>query len=189
MGHDRLLRERRARVPRNIEIKARVDDLPALQMRVKALADRGPLEIAQDDTFFACPGGRLKLRTFSASAGELIFYARPDVSGPKESRYLLSATAEPETLRSVLTAAYGTVGRVIKLRTLYLLGRTRVHLDRVEGLGDFLELEVVLHDDEPSAVGVAEAEALLERLGIGPDRLVSAAYVDLLAEAAVSLRP
>lgn len=175
-------------MPRNIEIKARLDALPPLQPRVERLADRAPIEIAQDDTFFACPGGRLKLRSFTASAGELIFYERPNVAGPKESRYVLSATAEPDTLRTVLTAAYGVVGRVVKRRTLYLIGRTRVHLDRVEGLGNYLELEVVLREGESSAAGVAEAEALLKRLDIGPERLVAAAYVDLLAVSATHIR-
>ncbi|HZT56537.1 MAG TPA: CYTH domain-containing protein, partial [Burkholderiaceae bacterium] len=60
------------------------------------------------------------------------------------------------------------------------VGRTRVHLDRVEGLGDFLELEVVLRDDESAADGVAEAHALLRRLRVDAAQLVSGAYVDLL---------
>ena len=71
-----------------------------------------------------------------------------------------------------------------KHRTLYLVGRTRVHLDRVEGLGDFLELEVVLGEDESAAEGEAEAWALMARLEISPRQLVETAYVDLLAAAA-----
>ena len=67
-----------------------------------------------------------------------------------------------------------------KVRTLFLVGRTRVHLDRVEGLGDFLELEVVLADDEPAETGVAEAHALMEALGVERARLIDGAYVDLL---------
>ena len=70
-----------------------------------------------------------------------------------------------------------------KLRTLYLAGRTRVHLDRVEALGDFLELEVVLAEDEGLEHGVAEAHALLARLGIPASDLIEGAYVDLLRSA------
>ena len=64
---------------------------------------------------------------------------------------------------------------------MYLVGRTRVHLDRVEGLGHFLELEVVRREGEPSEPGVAEADRLMARLGISADQLIAGAYVDLLA--------
>ncbi|GAP34766.1 class IV adenylate cyclase [Piscinibacter sakaiensis] len=171
-------------MPRNIEIKARVADLDALEARVAPLADAGPTPIAQDDSFFACPNGRLKLRAFSAEAGELIFYRRADSAGPKASHYVRSPSAAPDSLREALAQALGPAGRVVKQRRLYLVGRTRVHLDRVEGLGSFMELEVVLRDDEPEAAGVAEAQALMARLGIAPEQLVEGAYVDLLAAAA-----
>lgn len=167
---------------RNVEIKARIDGVAALAPRAATIATHGPELIEQDDTFFPCPNGRLKLRAFNAQQGQLIFYARPDQAGPKESFYILSATSSPDTLREALTAAYGAGGRVRKLRTLFLVGRTRVHLDRVEGLGEFLELEVVLRDDEAVEAGVAEAHALMAQLGVTPDALIEGAYVDLLTQ-------
>ncbi|MWL86402.1 class IV adenylate cyclase [Cupriavidus sp. SW-Y-13] len=167
---------------RNIEIKAQIGSVEALTPRAAAIATHGPEFIDQDDTFFPCPNGRLKLRAFDAERGQLIFYARPDASGPKESFYILSPTSSPDTLREALTAAHGTGGRVRKHRTLFLAGRTRIHLDRVEGLGDFLELEVVLHDGEPAEAGVEEAHALMAQLGVTPDALVEGAYVDLLQQ-------
>jgi adenylate cyclase class IV len=169
---------------RNIEIKAWVDDPAALAARAAAIADAGPVAIAQDDTFFRCPtpGDRLKLRAFDDGTGQLIFYRRADRAGPKESFYLLSPTASPDTLREALTLAHGQAGRVRKQRTLFLVGRTRVHLDRVEGLGELMELEVVLGEDEPAAAGEAEARALMARLGVDAARLVEGAYVDLLRD-------
>jgi predicted adenylyl cyclase CyaB len=167
-------------MPRNIEIKARIDSVEALTPKVAALADKGPIEIRQDDTFFRCESGKLKLRSFSKEAGELIFYRRPDQQGPKESFYLRSPTTAPETLRESLSLAYGITGRVQKHRTLFLIGRTRVHLDRVEGLGHFMELEVVLRDGESVDAGVDEAYDLMARLGIERSQLVETAYVDLL---------
>jgi adenylate cyclase class IV len=169
---------------RNIEIKAQVADLEALTARTAAIADSGPVEIPQDDTFFRCDNGRLKLRTCADGSGELIFYRRSDQGGPKESFYVLAPTAAPDSLREALTLANGLAGRVVKHRTLFMVGRTRVHLDRVEGLGDFMELEVVLAEDEPSEAGVREALALMERLQIPADRLVEGAYHDLLRERA-----
>jgi predicted adenylyl cyclase CyaB len=165
---------------RNVEIKARIESVEALTQRAAALADQGPTEIVQDDTFFACPNGRLKLRAFSATSGQLIFYRRPDQAGPKESFFLISPTSSPDTLREALTLAYGEAGRVRKHRTLFLAGRTRIHLDRVEDLGHFLELEVVMADGEPSDAGVAIAHDLLAKLGISATQLIDRAYVDLL---------
>jgi adenylate cyclase len=176
-------------MPRNIEIKARIASIEALLPKAAAIADHGPSEILQDDTFFVCEGGRLKLRAFSDAQGELIFYRRPDRRGPKESFYVISPTASPDTLREVLTQAYGQAGRVLKRRTLFLAGRTRIHLDEVAGLGAFLELEVVLRENEPAEAGVLEARELIARLGVDPSQLVEGAYVDLLADPAPSAVP
>ena len=167
---------------RNIEIKARVVDMDALTARAAAIAHSGPVEIPQDDTFFRCANGRLKLRVFENGHGELIFYRRADQGGTKESFYLLSPTESPDTLRAALTLANGQEGRVVKHRTVFMVGRTRVHLDRVEGLGDFMELEVVLADGEAAEAGVREAHALMARLQIPADCLVEGAYHDLLRD-------
>ncbi|MFY1992923.1 class IV adenylate cyclase [Achromobacter xylosoxidans] len=167
---------------RNIETKARVASLAAVESLAAALSGKEPVAIAQDDTFFACPDGRLKLRAFSDGTGELIFYRRADDTGPKESFYVISPTSSPDTLRDALGLAYGVIGRVRKQRLLFMAGRTRIHLDRVEGLGEFLELEVVLRDGESAEAGMAEARELLASLRIAPEQLVSGAYLDLLAQ-------
>jgi adenylate cyclase class IV len=146
-------------MPRNIEIKARIGGIDAIAARVAAIADSGPTAIHQDDTFFAGARGRLKLRAFSASAGELIFYRRADQAGPKESFFLIVPTAEPDALREVLTL-----------------------VDRVEGLGEFLELEVVLADGEHADAGVQEARRLMAALNVTAAQLVDGAYVDLLEQ-------
>lgn len=170
---------------RNVEIKARIESADAWAAKIAALAGAGAVDIAQDDTFFRCDTARLKLRAFSDGTGELIYYRRPDEYGPKESFYLRSPTASPDSLRECLTLAYGQAGRVTKHRRLFLFGRTRVHLDQVETLGDFLELEVVLADDEPAEAGVREARELMQSLGIEPHQLIDDAYVDLLARRGV----
>ena len=166
---------------RNVEIKARVDSLAAIEPLAAALSGQEPVFIDQDDTFFACANGRLKLRAFADGSGELIFYQRADDSGPKESFYVISPTDAPDSLRETLTLAYGAAGRVKKHRTLFMAGRTRIHLDRVEGLGEFLELEVVLREGESAQAGMEEARTLMAGLGVGPQQLLSGAYVDLMA--------
>ncbi|HVO26842.1 MAG TPA: class IV adenylate cyclase [Candidatus Margulisiibacteriota bacterium] len=169
-------------MPRNVEIKAHIASVAALASKAAAIADQGPIEIAQDDTFFRCDAGRLKLRAFSADQGELIFYRRANQQGPKESFYVRSPTSDPESLRELLSLAYGPVGRVLKQRTLFVVGRTRIHLDQVVGLGHFLELEVVLEDHESPEAGVHEAHEIMARLGVEPSQLIKGAYVDLLAQ-------
>jgi len=169
---------------RNVEIKARIDSIERVAAIAARLADQGPVEIAQDDTFFHCRDGadRLKLRSFAPDRAELIFYRRANTCGPKESFYLISPTTTPDALRESLTLAWGQAGRVRKQRRLFIVGRTRVHLDRVEGLGEFLELEVVLEDGESAEAGVAEAHALMAQLGVGQEQLLQGAYVDLLMQ-------
>jgi predicted adenylyl cyclase CyaB len=169
-------------MPRNIEIKARVAQPSRLLDDVLEIADRGPTVFAQDDTFFACPSGRLKLRMFSATEGQLIFYRRDDLAGPKLSEYVIASTGEPDAMRGVLTLAYGVVGRVRKTRTLCFVGTTRIHLDDVEGLGHFVELEVVLTPEQPVEQGQAIADELMRKLSIAPSTLVRKAYVDLIEE-------
>lgn len=167
-------------MPSNIEIKARVDSLEALAERVRRLSEAPVQHLRQDDTFFHCSYGRLKLRDFGNGRGELIAYDRPDQAGPKASHYRISETDDPESLRAALCDALGVLGRVSKARQVIMVGRTRVHLDRVEGLGAFMELEVVLATDESPEDGLAEAEALMGKLGIGSDDLIEGAYLDLL---------
>jgi predicted adenylyl cyclase CyaB len=171
---------------RNIEIKARVRDVGAFVPLLAKIASSGPVQIAQDDTFFNCVTGRLKLRAFSNDSGELIFYRRVNQAGPKESFFIRSPTSSPETLRESLSLAYGQIGRIRKYRTLFLVGRTRVHLDRVEGLGHFLELEVMLVDDESADTGVREARELMDRLGIESTQLIEGAYLDLMLQASAA---
>lgn len=167
---------------RNVEIKASVQSFDDLLERVLQVADSGPEYIEQDDTFFKCDNGRLKLRAFSDGSGELIYYKRSYAEGPKTCSYEIVPINAVDSLRKTLSQAYGQFGRVQKHRTLYMVGRTRIHLDRVEALGTYVELEVVLNEGESEAVGEREARELMAALGIENDALIDRAYVDLLNE-------
>jgi adenylate cyclase class IV len=169
-------------MPRNIEIKARVADAAELHRRAQALATAPEERLVQDDSFFALPAGRgrLKLRQFGDGSAELIHYQRADEAGAKASDYVRVPQPDGDACREALTRALGLVGRVRKRRTLLMVGRTRIHLDAVEGLGDYMELEVVLRDGEPDAAGSAEAEALMQALGLAKAPRLAGAYLDLL---------
>lgn len=164
----------------NIEIKARVDNFEELKTRAEALSDQ-PLEIIpQEDTFFNTEKGRLKLRVLAPDQGTLIYYERPDQDGPKRSDYHLAETRDPESLKHTLTLALGVRGVVRKTRYLYMVGQTRIHVDDVDGLGNFMELEVVMREGQTDVEGQAIAEDLMRRLGIREDALIEGAYMDLI---------
>lgn len=183
-------------MPANIEIKARVESFDAASALASKIADDPkPTVLQQGDTFFHAPNGRLKLRqqkqvtksgeevedsplTFS----ELIAYDRSDCEGPKQSTYSKSKISEnAESLIKVLSDSCGVKGIVQKVRHLYLVDQTRIHLDKVEGLdGAFLELEVVMREDQSAEDGKRVAEELMEKLNVVEADLMAGAYLDLL---------
>lgn len=176
-------------MPRNIEIKARIAGVDELLPRARALAGADAVTIEQDDTFFAVPHGRLKLRRFADGSAELIHYARADQPGAKASDYVRVPVPDARALHEALARGCGLLGRVRKRRLLLLVGQTRVHLDQVEGLGDFMELEVVLRDGQSDADGEAVAEALMRELGLAGAERIAGAYLDLLSARNAGIDP
>lgn len=164
----------------NIEIKARLNGPDRADALAERLSGGAATLIEQEDTFFVVPRGRLKLRRFGDGRGELIAYSRPDVPGPKRSEYHIHPTANPGSLLRVLEDSLGIRGVVKKRRSLYLVGETRIHVDEVEGLGHFLELEVVLQPGQTVEEGRAIAGSLMAELGVRPEDLLEGAYIDLL---------
>ena len=174
---------------RNLEIKARDPD-PALSLsRALALGaeDRG--EITQRDTYFGRTAGRLKLREQSPGDAELIEYRRPDEAGPRASDYRLVPVSDPDALREALDAALGTLVVVEKRRRLLLWEGVRIHLDEVEGLGSFLELEATDADRDRSGPGrpgpsrtAAKVDRLRADLDVPDERLIAGSYSDLLLD-------
>jgi len=167
-------------VKRNVEIKARAADPDAIRRRAERLSGGPPSVLEQDDTFFHCRDGRLKLRVLSGRESELIHYDRPDRLEPAECRYTVCPCAAPALLREALSGALGVRGSVRKVRSLFLAGQTRIHVDEVEGLGSFVELEVVLRTEQTRADGERTAREIMRALGIEPRDLVETSYIDLL---------
>jgi homotetrameric cytidine deaminase len=169
---------------RNVELKARDPD-PARSLE-RALAmgaeDRG--EIRQRDTYFVGARGRLKLREQETGGSplwdELIEYSRPDSIDARASSYRRVPVADAAPLLEALDAAYGTLGTVTKRRRLLLWEGVRIHLDEVEGLGSYLELEAVADADSDLSGERDKVERLREALGIADEDLVATSYSDLL---------
>src|SRR2546426_7477041 len=134
-------------------MKARVADLSRLRVKVGSLAP-APLEaLVQTDTFFVVPRGRLKLREFSDGSGELIFYERPDLAGPKESLYVRCACSDPKAVSAVLGQALCVRGVVEKRREALTIHRVRGPPGEVRGGGGFLGVQGLLARRPTAAVG------------------------------------
>lgn len=172
---------------RNIEIKARVPDRDALLTRVIALGAREEWTRLQHDTFFVVPSGYLKLRQVGGQPAELIAYVREPGTEPRASDYDIASARDGAALLRALTRALGVRGVVEKERTLYLWRHTRIHLDRVNGLGDFMELETVVRDITPED-GHEEARHVMRALGIDAADLADRPYLELLEDASAGAR-
>ncbi len=167
-------------MPTNIEIKARVHNFHKFRELAEKLSDTPVELIRQEDIFFHTPEGRFKLRILSPQRAQLVYYTRVDDSGPKRSDYQIYETGDPAGLQALLSSALDVRGVVRKSRYLYLAGQTRIHADEVEGLGHFMELEVVLRDGQSDQEGQAIAEEFMRKLEIGAEDLIEGAYMDLI---------
>lgn len=177
----------------NIEFKARLRH-PKAVLRVLANYGLAPAAtLQQTDTYFHVKTGRLKLREIEGETAQLIFYRRADKAGLKRSDYYVALITSPPVVRKALAAVFGTRVVVKKRRELYLLPRQpavhtsatpesfiRLHLDTVEGLGQFLEIEVVVRPDEPLQHAQVEAKRLASTFQIQPEDFISDSYADIL---------
>lgn len=171
---------------RNIEIKARADDLDRLRDIAAALTTSPAEMLDQKDTFYDVPSGRLKLREIAGQLAELIFYQRTDTERPKASHYVRSPVADPSSMHELLARFARPCGVVEKRREVLMVGRTRIHLDQVLDLGNFMELETVLAENESEAEGEKALRDLMTQLAIDPADLIAGAYLDLLDQGGAS---
>ena len=163
---------------RNIELKARCDDLG----RAAAAAERlGAARIGllrQLDTYFSVPHGRLKLRETDDRA-ELIAYQRSDQASTRDSRYFVIPVPMPQEMKAALAATLGVRGEVRKSRELWMWHNVRIHLDTVERLGRFIEFEAVITDPSQEADLLDHLAQLTEALAIRDADRIAGSYSDL----------
>lgn len=165
-----------------VEIKARCRDLAHARGLIQGWGAKLLGRETQTDIFYRVPKGRLKLRTSSAER-LLIGYQRPDTAGPKHCVVDLYPVEHPQLLDAVLTARLGVRVIVRKDRERWLLGNVKFHLDRVEKLGEFIEIEILGKRGVDSVESLRTVcESYVEKLGIRQEDLVNNAYADLLEE-------
>ncbi len=167
----------------NVEIKARCADLEALRAKAAAIATQRVGLDRQVDTYFVTRTGRLKLRESSLSGGQLVPYLRPDTEAPRVSDYQVIPVADPDATRRLLSELLGVHRVVRKEREIFLYQNVRIHLDRVEDLGTFMELEAVYDGDPAKEPGERrKVDVLMKELGVREQDLVSGSYEGLLDE-------
>ena len=165
---------------RNVELKTRDADPEATLRRALALGASDEGVLRQRDTYFARARGRLKLREQEPGGAQLISYRRADGAQARTSAYRIADVADPAALREALDASLGTRVVVDKRRHLLLYENVRIHLDDVEGLGAFVELEAVAAPDSDLTREHELVARLRDELALGDPVAVS--YSDLLLD-------
>jgi adenylate cyclase class IV len=165
---------------RNIELKAvDIDPVSSLETcRVLGAQDQGVLW--QRDTYFNAQAGGLKLREQDPGQPHLIQFERADEPQQRESRYRIINIDDPETLLAALTTAIGVTVTVTKRRHLFLWRNVRIHLDEVEQLGSFIELEAVADASSDLRVEHELVRELRDAFSITEDRLLATGYAKQL---------
>jgi len=166
----------------NIEIKARTNNSEFIrQFLLDHHAEFKGID-HQTDTYFNVPSGRLKLRQGNIE-NSLIFYERENQSGPKQSNCSLVPVKDGEGLRSILAQSIGVKVAVTKKREIYFIDNVKFHLDSLEGLGHFVEIEA---SNKTKAVPVEQLHAqcryYMQSFKINEGDLVERSYSDMLLE-------
>lgn len=164
-------------MPRNIEIKARIPGIEYGEKIAQSIGARFVGVLRQTDTYFEVVRGRLKLRQIHGDHDELIFYKRDESSSIRASAYEVFACSDAPGLKALLTGALGQIAEVKKTRLLYMFQEVRIHLDSVDGLGEFLEVEApVLISPEQSR---SKVHTLIDHFSIRDGDFLDGSYLDL----------
>lgn len=164
---------------KNLEIKVPAPDLPAIAALARAAGARSIATLHQTDTFYQAARSFLKLRVIRDGSSELIAYKRPRHASSRTSTYRLYPTDDPGRLKSVLDMSLTPLVEVRKSRALWRLHETRIHLDTVESLGTFVELETEAESRADVEVR-AEHEEIIEALGLDRSTAIAGTYAELL---------
>ena len=164
----------------NIEIKARCKDPERIE---RILMENGAYfhgTDVQSDTYFNVGNGRLKLRQGNIE-NALIFYERQDKAGPKKSDFMLYRTNDLQELLPVLEKSLGIMKKVVKTRKIFYIDHIKFHIDHLENLGNFVEIEVMDIEENKSP---EELENIcmhyMNLFDIKKNDLIEKSYSDLL---------
>jgi predicted adenylyl cyclase CyaB len=162
----------------NFEFKAHLSDAAHVRATLKRLRARFLGTDRQVDTYFRVPSGRLKIRE-GRIENSLIFYQRTDFAHARRSTVEVMLLPRRNSVRAILTRALGVLAMVDKRREIYFVGNVKIHLDRVRGLGTFVEVEAMTRSGDLRKVR-AQAAKFQKLFAISPTDIVAQSYSDLI---------
>ena len=171
-------------MPTNIELKSRLDSIPAAEDAIRRAGAVMMATLHQVDTYFKVAHGRLKLREFPDRPAELIAYHRADEGSLRPSLYQVTpiTLADAAGLRQSLEGTLGVKVVVGKVRRLWVYQTVRIHLDEVEGLGSFVEIESLVLPEVPQEMAVSLAHEVWAMLPVCPEQRITGSYSDLMLD-------
>ena len=162
----------------NYEFKARVTHDAMVRAALKKLRARYIGTDRQVDTYFRVPAGRLKIRE-GRIENALIFYQRSDARRARRSKIEMMMLPPRNSIRAILTGALGVMVVVDKRREIYFVGNVKIHLDRVRGLGKFVEVEAISRGGS-LAKAQAQAHRFQKLFGVKDSDIVPQSYSDMI---------
>jgi predicted adenylyl cyclase CyaB len=165
-------------VPQNLEMKAVFPDLHRAAVIAKNLGARDKGMLHQKDIYFDIPRGKLKLRILNKNSCELIAYSRPNRKGGRYSTYQILPVRDSASAERFYASIFNTRVIVKKKRRLFLYKNARIHLDKVEQLGNFIEFEVVVTQGKKQARKLFQA--LVDAFGIKDSQTIEGSYGDMI---------
>ncbi len=164
----------------NIEIKAWYNKTSSTDQLLKKYGFVFDHSEIQLDTYFHVNYGRLKIRERDKGDPQLIQYFRDDQKEPKQSYYEIVHLKKVEQVKSTLEEEHGIMVVVEKKREIWTWQNIRIHFDRVEKLGNFIEFEIVIETDGDMEAGQQKAEWLMNKFRLSKADLVAQSYSDLI---------
>lgn len=163
-----------------VELKAKISSREEVGARLRSLGAVFVTTLRQRDVYFNGVRGRLKLRLQEPGADQLVQYDRPDLASAKGSRIQVSVLPPGHGMETLLSNALGVATVVTKQRDVFDWDGTRVHVDRVDGLGEYVEFERLVGPEGATSQDREHLLGLAARLGISTDALEAGSYADLL---------
>ncbi len=166
----------------NVEIKARCENLEKIRKVLQEEDARFEGTDHQTDTYFNTSTGRLKLREGKIE-NHLISYNRKDQSEPKLSDVTLYNTSKDSSiLKEILTKHFGIKCVVDKKREIYYIGNIKIHLDSIEKLGSFVEIEASSDNKSEEDKLRKQVADCIKKFGIKKSDLIKESYSDMVSE-------
>jgi adenylate cyclase, class 2 len=164
----------------NLEIKININNISEIRSILRKINARYQFQMEQKDTYFKLGNNKIKTREINDSEIQLIKYFRKEVKGKKISTYTIKKISTSQ--RDSFLKKNKILCEIYKKRELWIYKNTRVHIDKVEGLGKFLELETVLKNISKKE-GNTEFNELISILGVNKDKSIPYSYSDILLSA------